>query len=211
MDRFIASFGATKDGDLMLCRHHGVAWQADMGFRVSVPYFEKCGGYEGQEIAQKINAGRIALVDRYASPGRRVLDVGVGSGEFIKSRAETFGIDVDPDAQAWLKAAGKWADDFSAFRAFTFWDVIEHVETPEEYFDRMPAGSYLFTCLPIFDDLARIRESKHYRPGEHLYYWTQAGFIAWMKLHRFAHLATQTFETEAGRDSILSFAFYRVI
>lgn len=193
----------------MLSRHHGVAYQADMGFRVSVPYFEKCGGYEGQEIAQKINAGRVALVNLYASPEKRVLDVGVGSGEFIKHRPHTFGFDVDPDAQDWLKAAGKWSDDFSAFRAFTFWDVIEHVEDPEGYFARMPAGSYLFTCLPIFSDLARIRESKHYRPGEHLYYWTAEGFVAWMKLHRFDMMATQNFESAAGRDSILSFAFYR--
>lgn len=180
-----------------------------MGFRVSVPYFEKCGGYEGQEIAQKINAGRVALVNRYASAEKDVLDVGVGSGEFIKSRPRTFGYDVDPAAVEWLKQGGFWRDDFSAFHAFTFWDVIEHVETPTDYFNQIPGGSYLFTCLPIFSDLSRIRDSKHYRPGEHLYYWTERGFIDWMKLHRFGMLCRQNFEMDAGRENIYSFAFYR--
>ena len=52
MDRFIAAFPAVADGDLMLCPAHGVAYQADQSQLVEYgeAYFEKCRGYEGQEI-----------------------------------------------------------------------------------------------------------------------------------------------------------------
>lgn len=209
MDRFIAAFPAIEDQDLMLCRDHGVAYQADRDFRVYVPYYEKCGGYEGQEIARKINAGRVALVNLYAGSDAQVLDIGVGAGEFIKHRPYTCGFDTDPKAAGWLQDRGLWSENIAGFRVFTFWDVLEHVENPEDYFGKMTPGSYLFTCLPIFPDLDAIRASKHYRPGEHLYYWTEEGFTVWIKLYGFRLLERSEFETEAGRDSIVSFAFKR--
>ena len=38
----------------------------------------------------------------------------------------------------------------------------------------------------------------------------ELGFVAWMALHSFELLERQDFETRAGRDSILSFAFRKV-
>lgn len=210
MDRVIASF-ALEDGDLILCQAHGVAYQRDMTVKVAYggEYFEKCRGYEDKAIALAINTGRIDLVAKHFDPCDAVADIGIGSGEFIKKRPNTFGRDVNPVAVAWLKKEGLWAEDLSTFRAFTFWDVIEHLEEPDDYFRHIAPGAYLFTSIPIFTDLKRIRESKHYRPGEHLYYFTEAGFITWMGLHGFRSLGVQDFETAAGRDSILSFAFRR--
>lgn len=200
---------AVIDQDLVIYPDLGIAQQIDPTYRVEVPYFEKCGAYEGQEIARKINAGRVALVDKYVGSDGWILDIGVGSGEFIKNRPQTWGYDVDPHAAEWLMRENRWAtrEMFGFFDAYTMWDVIEHLAEPEEYFERMPHGTHLFACLPIFDDLARIRESRHYRPGEHLIYFSELGFVNWMKGHRFEHLETQDFETTAGRDSILSFAF----
>ena len=211
MDHLIKRFEAVEDGDLMLCEAHGVAYQRDMKIRVAYDsdYFDKCAGYEDQAIARVINAGRIALVNKYVGADAGVLDIGVGSGEFIKRRKNTFGYDINPAAIAWLKEIMRWTTSFVPFEAFTFWDVIEHVEEPGEYFRRIHDGGYLFASLPIFDDLTRIRESKHYRPGEHLYYWTESGFVDWMALHGFKLLERQDYETRAGRDSILSFAFQR--
>lgn len=173
-------------------------------------YFDKCAGYEDQEIALKINQRRIELVATHAGPEALVLDVGIGSGEFIKKRSNTLGFDVNPKAIDWLKREGKYCDDFRRMRAFTFWDVIEHIENPDqEYFRQIESGSFLFTCLPIFQNLGRIRESKHYRPNEHLYYWTHTGFINFMAHHRFRMLAANDLEIWAGRESIISFAFVR--
>lgn len=209
MDRFIEAFEAIPDDDLMLCHEHGVAYQRDM--TRSVPYnetyFDKCAGYRGQTIAKCINVARVRLVDQFLPRVEPVLDVGIGSGEFIESHANAWGHDINPKAIAWLKKKRLWAPDLTSFNAFTFWDVLEHVPDPNLYFAQMRSGSLLFTCLPIFDDLNRIRESKHYRPDEHFYYWTECGFTNWMKLHGFRLLARGTDEIAAGRDSILSFAF----
>ena len=211
MDKLIERLDAEPDGDLKLCRNRGIAYQTDMSVKVSydADYFNKCASYENKEIALKINAARIALVNRWVGDGP-VVDIGIGSGEFIKKRgANTFGFDINPVAGDWLRANGLWRGDFSGFKAFTFWDVIEHVEDPHLYFQSMQEGSYLFTCLPIVGDIEKIRGWKHYRPGEHLYYWTKLGFINWMALHRFRLLETNDLETEAGRENIVSFAFCR--
>lgn len=211
MDRLIAGFPAVADVDLMLCPDHGVAYQRDRTNRVEydAAYFDKCAGYEDQEIARKINAGRIELVTKFAGRSCDVLDVGIGSGEFIKLRPYTWGFDVNPKAAQWLKERDLWSDQVGLFSAFTFWDVIEHIDEPVAYFQHMMDWSFLFVCLPIFGNLDQIRKSRHYRPGEHLYYFTEAGFVNWMALHRFNLRERQDFETQAGRDSVLSFAFQR--
>src|SRR5262249_29716964 len=120
MDRFVAELPAVVDQDLMLCPLHGVAWQRDMAQRVDYDeaYFDKCAGYRGQEIARKINAGRVALVDRHAGADCDVLDIGIGSGEFITLRPHTLGYDVNPKARAWLVDRALWPDrPFADFRA----------------------------------------------------------------------------------------------
>lgn len=197
------------DADLMLC--DGVAYQADMTCSVAYDeaYYAKCQGYEGQTIAERINAGRIALVDKHYGSGC-LLDVGIGSGEFIKRRPGTFGFDVNPVAIEWLKRNDLWADRLDHWGAMSFWDVLEHLPEPETYLKHLWLHSFLFASLPVFDDLARVRESRHYRPGEHLYYFTERGFTEWMGRHGFLLLDVQSFETEAGRDNIKSFAFKRV-
>lgn len=211
MDSIIENFPSVADGDLMLCHQHGIAYQRDMAEKVPYDgaYFDKYVGYEGQDIAVRINAGRVALVDKHVGKAAAVLDIGIGSGEFIKNRPITFGYDVNPKAIEWLKARKRWSDGFAAFDGFTFWDVLEHVEEPDDYFRRIHEGAFLFTSIPIFADLARIRESRHYRPGEHLYYFTEDGLIGWLAGYGFELIERQDFETRAGRDSILSYAFKR--
>lgn len=211
MDRFIATFPAQIDGDLALCPAEGVAYQRDMRHPVEYngAYFDKYVGYEDTPISLAINAGRIALVNRHVGSDMGVLDVGIGSGEFVKKRPNTFGYDINQAAVDWLKSVNRWTDKFAAFDAFTFWDVLEHVEHPESYFSRIPHGAWLFTAIPVFDDLRTIRSSKHYRPDEHFYYFTERGFTDWMGLHGFRLVERADYETRAGRDSILSFAFHR--
>ncbi len=211
MDRFLASLPAQPDGDLMLCADHGVAYQADRTNLVAydAAYYDKCAGYEGQQIANKINDGRIAFVKKHYGGGR-VVDVGIGSGEFIKRRGNTFGTDVNPAGIEWLKRNDLWVERISGFGAVTFWDVIEHVEDPETYLRQIGLHCYAFFSVPIVYALGAIRLSKHYRPGEHLTYWTQEGFVSWMERHGFMFIEMDDFEIEAGRESIYSFAFKRI-
>lgn len=211
MDPFIAQFDGAPDGDLMIAEGRGVAWQRDASRLVPYDqaYFDKYVGYAGSPIAERINRGRVDFVDCHVGAGARVLDIGIGCGEFIRRRANTCGFDVNPAGVRWLKENEAYSEDFGAFAAFTFWDVLEHVPNPATYFEAMPDGCHVFACLPIFEDLRKIRASKHYRPNEHLYYFTATGFARWMALYGFRLLDMATFESAAGRDSILSFAFRR--
>lgn len=211
MDDLVKRFDAVEDRDLMICASRGVAYQRDMSTPVSYgdAYFDAYVKLEDQEIARKINIGRVDLVNSHAGVGAHVIDVGIGSGEFIKKRPNTFGYDVNPKAKEWLKEHNLLAPPFNHCKAFTFWDVLEHVENPDIYFRGMQTGSFLFTCLPVFSDLTKIRQSRHYKPNEHFYYWTEQGFVDWLALYRFRLLEKRDFETAAGRDNITSFAFVR--
>lgn len=210
MDAIISALPFTEDGDLRLCPEKGIAYQHDQTTLVEydAAYFAKYCAYEGSEISNRINAGRVALVNKYTLGP--VVDIGIGSGEFIKHRHLTWGYDVNPVAKRWLRENRLWADELHSFDGYTMWDVTEHVPTPLDYFQNVKAGGFLFTSIPIFEDITKVRESKHYRPSEHLYYWTRHGFVWWMAQHGFAVLEVQDFETKAGRDSILSYAFWRV-
>lgn len=210
MDALIKRFDAVEDRDLMLCLDRGVAYQrAVEPIAYDEGYFDHYAALEGNAIARALNAARSGLVNRHVGPERTVLDVGVGSGEFVASRPNTSGHDINPKAIEWLKARGRWAENLMGFDAYTFWDVLEHVPSPNVYFKRMPEGAYLFTSLPIFGDLKTVRQSKHYKPNEHLYYFTERGFVDWMAAYRFRLLERNDFETVAGRENILSFAFVR--
>ena len=215
MDPLIRRFDAVADGDLMLCPGRGVAYQADMqAGRVAYgrAYWETYRAYDAGPLAAAINAARIGLVDRHAGDGATVVDIGIGAGGFIRSRpGPTFGCDVNPLALEWLEREGRLAGPLGGYRAFTLWDVIEHAEDPGLLLRDVPDGSWLFCSLPIFPDLGAIRASRHYKPGEHLYYWTEDGFVGWMAEQRFALAEVTAAETAAGRDSIGSFAFRRTL
>lgn len=200
---------AHADDDLMLSPDWGVAWQIDRQHQIAydAEYYVKCSAYE-QAIANRVNAGRLSLVQRHVGAAKLV-DVGIGDGAFLRRRPGTWGHDVNPVAQEWLKRNDLWTDTLAGFAGATFWDVIEHVDTPEAYLRQIGLHGYAFFSLPVFTDLTRIRDSRHYRPGEHLYYWTQTGFQWWMHRHGFLLLEHDTFEITAGRDSIHSWAFRR--
>lgn len=203
MDPIIQTFYGAEDRDLIIT--DGVAYQKDMTITASYDedYLNKCAGYEGTDICDRIHSARISLVDKYYN--REVLDIGIGSGEFIKRRPNTFGYDVNPQAVKWLKEKNLYRDDFETFSAFTMWDVLEHIENPHEYLEKM--RGLLFLSLPIFDDLDKVRESKHYRPGEHLYYFTHHGLIMWLYEYGFDLIESNDLETQAGRESIKSYVF----
>lgn len=207
MDQIIAALPYAVDGDLSLTLR-GVAYQSDMSYQVpyDTEYWDKCAGYEGKDIANKINAGRVALVNKYCTG--EVLDIGVGCGEFIRSREGTYGYDINPRAVQWLKEVGKYREP-GEFAGYTFWDVIEHVENPDEYFRHVRPRAWVFVSIPVFRSVAVVRASKHYRPGEHLYYFTGKGFVWWMARHGLDLVERATFEMDAGREDIYSFAFQR--
>jgi hypothetical protein len=66
---------------------------------------------------------------------------------------------------------------------------------------------YLFVSIPIFYNLNKVKESKHYRPNEHYYYFTSFGLINYMNDMNFKILEIQDFEIQSGREDIKTFVF----
>jgi hypothetical protein len=209
MDRFIAGFEGVGDRDLMLCLRNGVAYQMDRRAlaRYDDAYLAKFEAYD-PAVADAVNAGRCAMLSRHLPPGAAVIDIGAGDGRFVRAaRAagfRAFGTEIIPQAAQALREAGLHADD-AAPDAVTLWDVMEHLEDPAQHL----AAPIIFASIPVFEDLRAIRDSKHYRPGEHLHYWTAGGFVGWMALHGFRLLERSDHEIAAGRESIGAFAFRR--
>jgi hypothetical protein len=55
-----------------------------------------------------------------------------------------------------------------------------------------------------------VLRSKHFRPQEHIWYFTREGLVNAMKACGFSLVAESDFETELGREDIGTFAFRRV-
>lgn len=217
VDKFVQGFAGVVDRDLTICLQAGVAYQTDMAAQrvpYDAEYLAKCQAYADSDIAKAVNAGRCALLLRHLAAEASVLDIGAGSGAFVRAAVSwgfaAKGFDVIPETAKQLRAEGLFADDAVEFEAVTLWDVLEHIEDPADVLRTVRAGALLFVSVPIFSDLHAVRESKHYRPGEHLYNWAAPGLVDWMRLHGFKLLEQSDHETAAGRDSIGAFAFKKV-
>ncbi|MCY1314289.1 hypothetical protein D9M70_649130 [compost metagenome] len=64
--------------------------------------------------------------------------------------------------------------------------------------------------MPIYDSQAHCLQSKHYKPGEHIHYFTLNGFITWCQRQGFELVEINQVESELGREGITSFAFRRM-
>ncbi len=219
MDSLIKRFDFQDDDDLRICAR-GVAYQKDMTQRKEYGgnYFGYCEEKytnANPEMNQRLQKIRCDFVRRHYHGN--LMDIGIGDGSFIKSRnslglfeEKTFGHDNDPKALEWLKEKELILTDFwDTIRAYSFWDVLEHLDMPETYLQRICRDSFVFVSIPIFESLKEIRKSIHYRPGEHLYYFTHEGFVNWMNRWGFSLIEHNTEETEAGRAQIGSYAFIK--
>ena len=192
----------------------GLIWLPTPGFGflplTGVPYdaayFEHYAGLADTIIGLRLNAARRAMVARHWDAD--VTDIGIGCGQFVASRARTTGFDINPVGVTWLEARGKFHDPYAvAVDAVTFWDSLEHIPDPAPLLANV--RHWVFVSLPIFRDLPHVLRSKHYKPGEHYWYFTDAGFVSFMAAHGWRLVERNLEETEIGREDIASYAFKR--
>ena len=201
--------------ELVIDGERGIAYQADR--RRTIPYgmeyFNEYAKRRGTDISKRLNAARVAITERYCTS---VMDIGIGAGEFIDScRLPTVGYDVNRVGVDWLRERQKFVDPYANgipanVDGVTLWDVLEHMPEPNDFLRLVSGGVYLFVSLPIFDDLSKLRESKHFKPGEHLTYFTERGLLHFMGENGFRCIEANDAETRAGRDGIKTFVFRRV-
>ncbi|MCY1364090.1 Methyltransferase domain protein [compost metagenome] len=138
----------------------------------------------------------------------QVVDIGIGGGRFV-TEAEAMGFDVNAEAVAWLERQGRFYDPYRHHaEAVTCWDSLEHIPEPEKLLAQV--GEWLFVSMPIYDSQAHCLQSKHFKPGEHIHYFTLNGFITWCQRQGFELVEINQVESELGREGITSFAFRRM-
>lgn len=196
---------------------HGFVWLPEMGmghFPVmqslrpyDADYFSRYQAMADTPMGRKLTEARINLVARhYDGP---LLDVGIGSGQFVHTRPNTYGYDVNPAGIAWLEQRKLWAELYDGgYPALSFWDSLEHIDRPDIAVAN--AGHWVFVSVPVFRNCDHVLRSKHFRKTEHIWYWTHDGLISWFAEQGFRLAEYNTVECLLGRDDIYSYAFNRI-
>lgn len=194
---------------------NGLIWLPELGIgRYPVPqdrpyderYFDNYQKMANTLTGKKLTAARIDLIARHYEGS--ILDVGIGAGQFVSSREDTCGFDVNPVGIEWLKSRNKWADLYEdSYPALTFWDSLEHIDRPDLAVAK--SLSWVFVSIPIFENAEHLICSKHYRKNEHIYYFTHDGLIRWFEEQGFSCKEHNRMECDLGRDGIGTYAFKR--
>ncbi|WP_158784755.1 methyltransferase domain-containing protein [Pantoea sp. BAV 3049] len=195
---------------------NGLIWLPELGMGYyPVPperpydenYFTRYKNMAKTPMGRELTAARVRLVQQhYSGP---LVDVGVGAGQFINARPETFGYDVNPSGVKWLKKTSRWVDIYTGYHAaLSFWDSLEHIDFPDKAVAR--AEKWVFLSIPVFENGDSILSSRHYRKNEHIWYFSHNGLIRWFGTLGFNCVAFNFIETELGREGIGSYVFERV-
>ncbi len=212
MDK-IKKYPSIPFGELNYAQDPGILYQREIKpFEYGKKYYENYVKLEGKLIGIEITEARIDISHRYADC---ILDVGIGSGYFIKkSKAKMFGFDINPFGIEWLKERGCFINPYEELpdcvNGVSLWDTLEHMPNPSQFLGLLNLNTFVFLSLPIFHNLLKVRKSKHYKPNEHLTYWSVNGIRKYMEDCGFNLLEISDQESEAGREDILSFVFKKV-
>jgi len=173
-------------------------------------YFQKYVGYEGSAVEASLNNFRSQFVDMHYRGA--VVDIGIGCGTFInrRGRLNTSGYDVGSKSISWLKDQDLWTDPYecSSVSAITCWDSLEHIRDYRPLLSKV--SKWAFMSVPIFVDCYHASRSKHFRPEEHWWYFTNDSIVSMMALHGFKLVSQSSMEQVIGREDINCYAFSRV-
>jgi hypothetical protein len=143
------------------------------------PYFSKFTSWGERPVGKLLNEARVSLVNRHV--GRSiVLDYGCGACSFVRMRGVevTRGYDIMAYSTERLRGLDALVRKSDKISAFTFWDSFEHLENPAEVLSSRPR--FVFMSIPIFAGPSDVISSKHWKPGEHYWYFTERGLVGYM-------------------------------
>jgi len=172
-------------------------------------YFEEYKKRAATPMGEALTRERCQLVQSFHDSA--ILDVGIGCGQFLQTytRGWCWGYDINPLAESWLKERNRWWNPYEQpAEAITCWDSLEHIPEPEALLAHVK--EWVFTSLPIFRDAEHALKSKHFKPDEHLWYWTANGFVRWMRECGFDCRFRGDIEKQLGREDIETFVFKRL-
>lgn len=178
-------------------------------------YFDRYREMSLTPMAVALNRFRADLVLKHAGVSEAVtlLDVGIGDGAFLRALEgvrwiQRFGADVNPAGIAYLEEHGQLGSiDDDQYDVVTFWDSLEHIRDPR--WALRSAAHVALVSIPIFANVEHVLASRHYRPDEHCWYFTRAGFCAFADREGFDVVDVLATETALGRDGIETFVLIR--
>lgn len=167
-------------------------------------YFQRYQDRANTGIERALNRKRYNLISKYRKGGERIIDVGVGNLSFLKIvGCRVRGSDIN---QITISALGnRYSERINGFDHVTMWDVIEHLENPGEFINQIKRYCYIST--PIYTTLCWIEKSKHFKIGEHLWYFTDTGIRNLFDSCGFDCLECNDIEMRCGRESIYTYVF----
>lgn len=169
-------------------------------------YFEKYRKMANTPIGHSLTKARVDLVRKYY-PGFNLVDVGIGSGQFVTASG-MLGYDVNPAGVEWLNQRNRFADMYiGQYDAMTFWDSLEHIDDMSAAVQHIER--FAFVSIPVFSGYEDVLASKHFRPDEHIHYFTVAGLIRWFDEQGFNCREYNQIESDIGREGIGTFVFER--
>jgi len=182
----------------------------NVNFKYDNNYIDKFKQYEKLERTVHLNNLRVNLVNEYIGKEGWLLDFGCGCGTFIKQRGDnTFGYDVALETCMWLRENKLEFDPICStfIDNICFWDSLEHVNEPDSILNQIL--NYAFISMPVYKNGESVLKSKHYKPNEHIYYFTIEGLIRFMEMKHFTCVKHLDLEGQIGREEIETFVFRR--
>lgn len=172
----------------------------------SFPYWDEFRKRDASPMGKALTQARIDLVRAYTKD--LPVDIGIGGGRFVEEM-ECYGFDVNPEANEWLHSRGSFCDPYSVRPiAITCWDSLEHIPNPSLLVNAVL--DLVFVSLPIFSGPESTLKSKHYKPGEHIWYFTDEGITMWFERHGFSLVESNNIEELLGREGIGTYVFRRI-
>jgi hypothetical protein len=169
-------------------------------------YWEEFRQRDASSMGEMLTEARVAMVRRHYAG--QVVDIGIGGGRFVEYAAAQ-GYDVNTEANEWLRQREAFCDPYCRpVDAITCWDSLEHIPDPAALLAQV--REWAFISIPIFEEGDGVPGSRHFKPGEHIWYFSHRGLIDWMLTKGFACMEHNDAETELGREGIRSYAFMRI-
>lgn len=213
-----------------------LSWNADLGYGFfpvhpgewpyDAEYVRKYEDMGKTGMAKRLNFHRVAIAVKAASlveqagHAHTFLDIGPGDGAYMRELSKdlpeaedfSFGFDINPVMIERLKSEARWGDPGTRFlpqhswHVMTFWDSFEHIHRPD--LTVLNTRSVAMS-IPVFQNREHVLASKHFRPDEHVWYFTDGGIKTFMKRCGFSCVHDDDRETQLGREDIKSYIFVR--
>lgn len=165
-----------------------------------------------------LNTLRVKLAKKYTIGC--LLDYGCGAGSFIKymwddNSIKCYGYDVNEYSIKWLNSKDLFFDvnyeSFNDIGCVTFFDSFEHIKDHTAILNKLECSTYIIISIPVFEPVDAAYRSIHYKPGEHLWYFSDNGIKDYIERMGFSHVETSDIETRAGREGINTYVFRKRI